>query len=213
VDTEIGGCLYLINLMISLDLPDAFEQGWRLASGAGAWGLLEVLSRALLGPAFEADPLWAALATLDGRPAGQPPGFRLPKSRPRRWPASQVPEGWEGPSPVIVGKHSRRKPLSLSAVSGKGYPPLLSRWLRLALPFIEQRLWLALGAGNENKLQASLAETLLGLRARVYLSASHVDLVASIEDISLPARRAGLDRNPGWRPEFGRVITFQFEQE
>ena len=57
VVTELGGVLYLINLMVALDLPDAFEVGWRLASGVGPWGLLEALGRALLGE----DPTAAAL--------------------------------------------------------------------------------------------------------------------------------------------------------
>ena len=33
--TGLGGVLYLINLMVALDLPDCFEEGWRLASDVG----------------------------------------------------------------------------------------------------------------------------------------------------------------------------------
>jgi hypothetical protein len=36
-------------------------------------------------------------------------------------------------------------------------------------------------------------------------------MVANIDDISLVARRAGLDRDPGWLPHFGRVVLFHFE--
>ena len=54
----MGGVLYLINVMPPLD-PDI-----------GAWALLEALARALLADDLEAhatDPLWPALAALDGR--------------------------------------------------------------------------------------------------------------------------------------------------
>ena len=45
----------------------------------------------------------------------------------------------------------------------------------------------------------------------LYASRTHVDLVLSVEQISIPLRRAGLDRTPGWRPEFGYIITIHFE--
>jgi hypothetical protein len=32
-----------------------------------------------------------------------------------------------------------------------------------------------------------------------------------LADVSLAARRAGLDRDPGWDPSFGRVIKIHFE--
>jgi hypothetical protein len=31
-----------------------------------------------------------------------------------------------------------------------------------------------------------------------------------LERISLPARRAGLDRDPGWLPDLGLIVTFHF---
>jgi hypothetical protein len=31
--------------------------------------------------------------------------------------------------------------------------------------------------------------------------------------VSLPARLAGLDRDPGWMGDLGRVITFHFVEE
>jgi hypothetical protein len=35
--------------------------------------------------------------------------------------------------------------------------------------------------------------------------------VMSLNDISLPVRLAGLDCDPGWLPDFGRVVKFHFE--
>ncbi len=40
---------------------------------------------------------------------------------------------------------------------------------------------------------------------------THVDLTLPMNAISLPARRAGLDRDPGWVPDLGRVVLFHFE--
>jgi hypothetical protein len=39
---------------------------------------------------------------------------------------------------------------------------------------------------------------------------THVDVEIDIEAIDLSARVAGLDRDPGWVPELGRVVTFHF---
>ncbi|HSN76452.1 MAG TPA: hypothetical protein VL334_15355 [Anaerolineae bacterium] len=225
VPTRLGGVLYLVNLMAALDLPACCERGWRLASGVGPWGLLHALGWELLGQeAVAGDALWPALALLDGRPAHEAPGWRLPRSRPRRWPAFELPAGWfkdlgfdtaqtptqptgfdtaQTPTQPTASAHYLRWQ---AAGLGQSYRPLLARWLALALPFIDLRLRLALGLPAE----ASPAAALLALPGQLYVTATHVDLVASLEHISLPARLAGLDRNPGWLPDFGRVVTFHF---
>lgn len=199
--TQVGGVLYLINLMLALDLPDVGEEGWRLAGGVGPWGLLEALGRELLSDDFaavETDPLWLALAHLDRRPPGEQPGFRLPRSRPRRWPTFEIPVEWWQRSTPPDDQTARWR------VNGR-YRPLLARWLSLALPFVDWRLRLALHLPD-----ASLAEDLLLLPGQIYITASQVDLVSSLERISLPVRLAGLDRNPGWLPGWGRAVYFHF---
>jgi hypothetical protein len=45
------------------------------------------------------------------------------------------------------------------------------------------------------------------------VTATHVDLVMPMNEISVPVRLAGLDANPGWVPELGRVVTFHFVRE
>ena len=251
--TGLGGVLYLINLMLALDLPDALEDDG--AGGIGPWALLELLARALLGAQIEAhadDALWGALARLDGRDprtaagAGHAPRFayRLPA----RWQAALEDEGagyrwacargwlrlwseagWmlaERPRyarALAVQLHEEHAALSLdparamrraayaSAPIARGRcspDPALGRLLGLILPCLRRRLALALGAEAR---EASALTQLLRLRARVYVTSSHVDLVARLDDVSLPARRAGLDRDPGWLPSFGRVVLFHFE--
>jgi hypothetical protein len=38
-----------------------------------------------------------------------------------------------------------------------------------------------------------------------------VDVVMRAEDANLRVRAAGLDRDPGWLPAYGRVVYFHFE--
>lgn len=45
----------------------------------------------------------------------------------------------------------------------------------------------------------------------VLVSRTHVDVVLGLEQIDLAARSAGLDRDPGWVPDLGRVVLFHFE--
>jgi hypothetical protein len=84
----------------------------------------------------------------------------------------------------------------------------LKRWLSFAVPFIRLRLAYALGI---DPAAESLRQALLARAGRLYVTATHVDLVMGLETVSLPVRLAGLDRSPGWLGEFGRVILFHFE--
>ncbi len=75
--------------------------------------------------------------------------------------------------------------------------------------------WLS---GEWPRLEAWLLERLESLdalslqqRATCYLTQTHLDVVYAIDEISLPLRLAGLDRDPGWVPQLGRVIQFHFE--
>jgi hypothetical protein len=257
VETALGGVLFLINMMCALDLPGCFEDGWRLASTVGAWGVLEALGRALLAgdDANGDDPIWPALAALSGRPAGERLGAGLPRRAAYRLPAvwaAQIPA--DGNEPAVwaarAGKlrlwsragfvfsetsrdaspgaaqasneaqlwglreafaRARFGDAPVAALSGPlitGVDHALRHWLSLAVPFIRLRLAYALGIDPPVE---SLRETLLARAGRLYVTATHVDLVMELETVSLPVRLAGLDRSPGWLGEFGRAILFHFE--
>jgi hypothetical protein len=85
----------------------------------------------------------------------------------------------------------------------RGLNPALQDWLACVLPYIALRLREALGEDD-------LLE-LLHLHARLYLTMSHLDLVARLDAVRFPVRAAGLDRNPGWLRDWGRVIYFHFK--
>jgi len=89
-----------------------------------------------------------------------------------------------------------------------GLPPL-ERWRLWVFPFLRWLLKRALGAAAET--DEALARELLLKKGRLYCTRTHVDLVMSLEEVSLPVRRAGLDANPGWSPDLMRVVTFHFE--
>jgi hypothetical protein len=90
-----------------------------------------------------------------------------------------------------------------ASASGTGF----GFWAAAAAPAVARRLRLALGDTPD---AADPLHRLLSVPGVLYLSASHVDLVTDLNQIWLPARRAGLDRNPGWLPEYGRVVLFHY---
>lgn len=91
-ETRLGGALFLLNLLMGLRLPECFDQEYQLSDHLTGWGLTELLTRELLGETveeYEDDPLWGALAHLDGREGVEPPaaGLRVGASyrAPARW--------------------------------------------------------------------------------------------------------------------------------
>ncbi|MDA8018117.1 MAG: hypothetical protein MPN21_11785 [Thermoanaerobaculia bacterium] len=173
VDTGLGGVLYLINALPHLteehgELGNVWDLAPRIGSSPlSGWGVLELFARGLVdemeydpgsgpdrGGSVDADPIWAALATLRGR------------------------------------SHDMRH----------GLPDILLQALR-------QRLAAALG---DEPWRPELATVLLAVPGRLYVTGTHVDLVVPLDHISVPVRQAGLDRDPGWVPELGRVVLFHF---
>jgi hypothetical protein len=188
--TELGGFAYLINLMCRLDLPDCFEDDWRLATAVGPWGTLELLGRALACSSAANDALWPALAQLASRPEGTLPGLEL--VRPEE---CCLPETWSVPDAVS----ETWQPSSLTA----GLSEAAVDWLRLVGPVVQHVLRLRLGGDDP-------AAELLRQPGQVYISSTHVDVVLPLDAISIPIRIAGLDRDPGWLPDFGRVVKIHF---
>jgi hypothetical protein len=219
VVTELGGALFLINIMQRLDLPGCFERDWRLASQVGPWGVLELLARSLLawrsalsttlkvGNAehLTADPLWSPLAALAGRVPGDLPGAHFVALNA----SLRVPAAWSH----WLGHEAAKQVIELSSIAPLVDPLLASvsddmrRWLAAVTPLLGQMVRRALGDGTD------LAGDLLLRRGRLYVTSSCVDLVLPLESVSMPVRMAGLDFDPGWLPAFGRVIRFHYRQD
>ncbi len=232
--TRAGGILYLIHLLRRTELLRRFD------TGLGGWELIELLGRCLLddSPHLAEDNIWAALADLDGRDARTPPGAGFKPQRAYEAPPSWLEyiagqtgfarfrsrgveiwteEGfltldsdngerssgaWERLTPARrreLRHVSRVRPISISV------SPELRRFLHFVLPYARWRMDRAL---RGFPLHEALLRT-----GRLYVTATHADLVMPMNEISVPVRLAGLDANPGWVPELGRVVTFHFVRE
>ena len=229
VFTELGGVLFLINLMQGLELPACFEEDWRLASAVGPWGVLELLARALLSeglPTFPkvgnpdllaTDPLWSALAALDGRRPGELPGDGMTVPDQLRVPAGWLP--WLDSSPVIARRLGDEaisrwrveiaSPGLAMTVTTKPLLAGVSRdalvWLAGVTPLLRQMLQRVLGD------DCDIVSDLLLRSGQLYVTSTYVDLVMPLAAVSMPVRIAGLDFDPGWLPAFGRVVQFHYE--
>ena len=228
VVTRLGGILYLIHLVRQMELVRHFE------TGLSGWALVELLARCLIewNESVAVDTVWDALAelsaggtfratstymapdswlrNLDPRPLlvrcrsrgielWRPEGFLVRDSE-----GSQIMAGCQI---VALNHRDRRRFQSAAAVRPAGIAVShdLRRFLHFVLPYARWRLGKALCG-------ISLQEVFLK-QGRLILSSSHVDLVMEMSQISVPVRLAGLDANPGWVPELGRVVTFHFEPE
>lgn len=205
VTTEIGGALYLINVMERMGLPRSFKEGWQVDARISCWGLLEILARGLLAPSgnrYVDDPLWLMLLQLDGRESAESvaDSFSLPAKfqPPQDWPQIRSEDEWMGWS-----LHSGQ------LLDPLGPAPL--RWLTLVLPHVLTWLRRTLFLGDDLS-DYERAKTFSCLRSRLYVTSTHVDLVMNIDQIFLPVRMSGLDQDPGWLPHWGRVIRFHFEE-
>jgi hypothetical protein len=254
--TELGGVLFLLNLLESLEMEEAV-QAWTRSGALGSWALLELVARGLLRgrESDRRDRLWGALAILDGRTPGSPPGAGVSggdsvvlarawtrelvedagvarrwawarrQGRLRVWsevgvPVAEVdadrahPSGASQaralladlgvPGPDLRRRAFHRAPLEvLDGPLTAPVPAEIRPWFAHTLPFLRQRLRAALGG--------TPLEDVLRSPGRLFLTSSHVDLVLPLEAAQLAARRAGLDRNPGWLPRAGRVVLFHFD--
>ena len=250
--TKLAGAFYLINMMQRLQLPACFDETWNLSRHLSPWAVLELLARGLVNAENEgaaADPLWLALAELDGRLPETLPDypFSAPQTiaLPSHWLTQlELNHSWIWASngrsfriwseqgflvceqPVSAGKQTaaeahawlRQAGLHQRPVLAHGrfadapidptdsplltdLPVGLTHWLGFVLPYI--RRWLKNTVAGEDDI--------LLQNGRLYLSSSHVDVVMPLSGIKLAVRLAGLDLDPGWLPDYGRVIQFHFD--
>lgn len=110
----------------------------------------------------------------------------------------------------------RLSQLAGGSLSSSGRAPLaagIRRWAEWTLPFLFYALALALACAEDfeaAEFEAS-ARALLLKRGRLFSTATHVDLLMEMSQVSLVARRAGLDASPGWVHDLVRVVSFHFE--
>ena len=188
--SDLASMLFLVNLVAWLgdELPAAGNTGW-------AW--VEILGRYLLAPQwgdFAEDPIWALLAELDGRRPGTLPAVDRVLSDPIRLPQAWL-ERWTVPATFYRAQVSGDR---LVVRQCDAFPPG-HRFEDVVGAFVR---WLL--------LSREITDGALTSRGRVHVSATHVDVVFSLDHVDLAARKSGLDRDPGWVPALGRIVLFHF---
>jgi hypothetical protein len=241
IDTELAGVFYLLNLALYLDLYGDFSRPLEPGLALDPWDLLALLAPRLLDEPSRDDALWPLLARLAGRSPRERPGrgFRPPRAwrTPAdwlapfehdgrwRWSAARgtlrvvhpagfavaaVPRTQDSPPVQLARELGRLRPLvptpHRAALPREARQPL-ARWTGRLAAYADARLRRALAAGPDD----SLDTLLLRRRARVFVTATHVDVALRLADLPLEVRVAGLDRTPGWIPAAGRFVALHFE--
>lgn len=110
---------------------------------------------------------------------------------------------------LIQGRYGKAPLAGYKRLTAQGIARHLAHWLVRSIPAIRSIIGIKLD--RPASTAKALALNLFDCPGRLYLSSTHIDFVTDINNTSLPIRKAGLDRNPGWRPEWGRVVKFHFE--
>ncbi|MBZ5569172.1 MAG: hypothetical protein LAN64_15140 [Acidobacteriia bacterium] len=135
--------------------------------------------------------------------AEEAPSLRTAKVAAASWLNADSSVRWTAWRNVVRREHTACVPLDMR-LNGD-----LRRFLVFLLPYVSWRLALALGLRRRREL----TKTLLLRRARVFATATHVDVVMDLSLVTIPVRMSGLDADPGWVPDLGRVVKFNFTQE
>jgi len=85
----------------------------------------------------------------------------------------------------------------------------LQNFLAFLMPFVRWRL--AASLGFKDKTRLDFTKLLLLRRGKIWVTATHVDVVIPLKEATSAVRLAGLDVDPGWIPNLGRVIKFYFQ--
>jgi len=230
VATGLASMLFLVNFVVWLD--DRADPPW-----PGGWALVELLGRYLLGDRladFAGDSLWDVLAELDGRRPGTVPAVRLGPADPIRLPRAWL-ERWPPPTPSYLARQHRerlvvRHPQAGFVAADVPCPTGTFDEVRAAEaarlgdvgltadgpagPEADdpgRRFDEAVGGFVRWLLRSrGIATSALTVPGRVLVTGTHVDVVLSLQDIDLAVRAAGLDRDPGWVPQVGRIVLFHF---
>jgi hypothetical protein len=184
IETEFGGVFYLVNFGLYAGLYEDFTSPRQTGIDLPLWDFLALAGERLVGERLRRDPVWMLLAQLAGRDEAEEPGLGF-----------NAPEDWRLPEEWSVGGDDGA-PAGASA----------AQWTEWLAPHLRSRLRGALGCDDDE-----LARLLIERQARVEVSATHMDVRMSLNELPIEIRLAGLDRNPGWVPAAGRFIAFHFD--
>jgi hypothetical protein len=231
VETALGGVFYLLNLALFLGLYPDFTRPLDRGLALDPFDLLRLLGPRLLDEPASNDPLWRLLERLAGPRRFRPPRvWRVPPDwlapfdhegtwrwsaaqgtlrivHPAGFPVIAVPRREEPAFAQLTRElHGHALPLRRTTLPREPAHPL-GRWASRLAAYADARLRRALGLDSDASLEASL----LRQHARVFVTATHVDVAFRLDELPLEVRYAGLDRTPGWIPAAGRFVALHFE--
>ena len=113
--------------------------------------------------------------------------------------------------PAVAHDHGPVQDLDITGLNAE-----LARWLTLAAPAVRLYMNRLLDQATDGHTEIAAdrrptINSLLQANGHLYVTGSHVDLVMNLSELSLPIRLAGLDFDPGWLVDFGRVVMFHYE--
>lgn len=84
----------------------------------------------------------------------------------------------------------------------------LTEFFSLVVPAIRRYLQIILELKSVDP--KAILNNLLACDAQIFIGGCHIDMVADVENTSFEIRCSGLDQDPGWLPDYGRVVLFHF---
>ncbi|MFN9694271.1 MAG: hypothetical protein ACK550_10855 [Synechococcaceae cyanobacterium] len=228
--TDFAGLWFLCNAFVAMGLYGDFSRPSGGALALAPSRLLDRLALQWFGSDYGRDPLHEALH----RDGPDPPlpqrwqmapawleafadeeGTELVTSRRHRtlWHPAGFPLE-DAPWPGRRGR--QRRPLAGRRPPQGGSPAARLR-LSHPLPLRQPARWLAcLALYLDARIQRATADPALGLASlalpgQVHHGPERLDVHQALNDLPLPLRLAGLDRDPGWLPAEGRTIAFHFQ--
>jgi hypothetical protein len=182
--SEWAGLFYLINVALALGLYGDFTQPRRKGLALSVWDFLALIGWRVISQEFERDPLWSLLATLSGRGPEDAPGM------------------WFEPPDDFTGTDQDAGAV-WESLEGGDNSTSFERWLSRLLTVIEWRLQRA-------GLPFALG-SLLQQRGTMAVTRERVTVHFCIAEHPIELRLSGLDRDPGWVPAAGRIISFHYD--
>ena len=103
-------------------------------------------------------------------------------------------------TPGVSGSLRPGRPREAAGPADSGGTPGWARWRATVGQFVA---WLL---ASRDVPAGALAQP-----GRIAVTQTHVNVVLDLEHVDMAARTCGLDRDPGWVPDLGRIVAFHFE--
>ena len=241
INTAYGGIFYLVNLALYLGLYGDASTPRQSGIDLPLWDFVALVGERLVGEALHADPVWALLARLAGRPETDRPGadftpsdrWHIPADWLRAFPEPGIwrwnvsggrlmidhPAGFRAvdvPLPEQDGVsdllHTLTEPYRGTAAFELARAPIIPLTTTELIRWLD---WLMAYIDARLKRAFNLEEPIGGFLcrhpARIHATGAHLDIILSLQTLPIEIRFAGLDRDPGWIPAAATSIRFHFE--